>query len=372
MSRNILIWTQHLLGIGHLMRSMNVAAALGQAGHQVILVSGGHVADDVRPPDFSIVRLPPVRAKDELFDALADLNGEEVTPALMQQRKSLLLDAFNSFSPDCVITETFPFGRRLVQDEVIALISAAKALPRRPMLVSSVRDVLQRPRKTERALGMVAYAQAHYDMILVHGDESIVPAEASFPEIESVKHLLRYTGYIGRRPDRSPRRRDEVLVSAGGGAVGDVLIRAAVAARELSTLRRLPWTVVTGPLSANDVPDESGITFVRHLPNLSERLAHAALSISQAGYNTIVETIAGGTPAVVVPFETDREREQITRATCLAERGLLSVVRSDALTPASLAIAIDERVALGMPSHSINLEGQAGTVAALTSLLGES
>lgn len=372
MKRKILIWTQHLLGVGHLMRSMNVAAALGQAGHQVILVSGGHVSDDVRPRDFTMVRLPPVRAKDELFDALSDLNGDEVTPALMQQRKRLLLDTFNAFSPDCVITETFPFGRRLVQDELLALIATANALPRRPKLVSSVRDVLQRPRKTERALGMVAYAQSHYDMILVHGDESIVPAEASFPEIESIKHLLRYTGYIGRMPDAGPRRRDEVLVSAGGGAVGDALIRAAVAARALSTLRHLPWTIVTGPLSSIDMRDTQGITFERHLPNLSERLAHAALSVSQAGYNTIVETIAGSTPAVVVPFETDREREQITRATCLAERGLLSVVRSGLLTPASLAAAMDERAALGMPRHSINLAGQAGTVAALSELLGES
>jgi predicted glycosyltransferase len=106
--------------------------------------------------------------------------------------------------------------------------------------------------------------------------------------------------------------------------------------------------------------------FERHLPNLSERLAHAALSISQAGYNTIVETLAGATPAVVVPFETDREREQITRATCLAERDLLSVVRSELLTPTSLAAAIDERAARGMPRHSINLEGQAGTIAALS------
>jgi predicted glycosyltransferase len=120
------------------------------------------------------------------------------------------------------------------------------------------------------------------------------------------------------------------------------------------------------------VRDTQGITFERHLPNLSERLAHAALSVSQAGYNTIVETIAGGTPAVVVPFETDREREQITRATCLAERGLVSVVRSELLTPSSLAAAMDKRVALGMPSHSINLEGQAGTVSALSELLGES
>jgi predicted glycosyltransferase len=37
-----------------------------------------------------------------------DLHGEDVTPALMQQRKSLLLDTFNALSPDCVITETFP------------------------------------------------------------------------------------------------------------------------------------------------------------------------------------------------------------------------------------------------------------------------
>lgn len=370
MTAKVLIWTQHLLGMGHLMRSMNIAQALGQAGHQVILVSGGQVADDVRSQDFTIVRLPAVRAKDELFDELVDLNGQDVTPGLLLQRKQLLLETFASFFPDCVITETFPFGRRLVQDEVIALITAAHSLYRRPRIVASVRDVLQRPRKTERALRMVEYAHANYDMVLAHGDERIVPAETSFPELRRVRHLLRYTGYIGRMPSPGARRRDEVLVSAGGGAVGDALIRAAVAARELSSLRNLPWTVVTGPLSASDLRGTHGITFVRHLPDLSERLAHAALSVSQAGYNTVVETIAGGTPSVVVPFETEREREQITRATCLAARDLLTVVRSDQLSPASLAAAIDERAARGMPGHSINLEGQSGTVAALSELFG--
>lgn len=371
MTAKVLIWTQHLLGIGHLMRSMNIAQALGEAGHQVILVSGGHVADDVRPQDFTIVRLPAVRAKDELFDELVDLNGHDVTPELLHKRKALLLETFSAFSPDCLITETFPFGRRLVQDEVVALITAARSLSRRPRIVASVRDVLQRPRKTERALGMVEYARTLYDMVLVHGDDRIVPAETSFPEIEGVRHLIRYTGYIGRMPNPGPRRRDEVLVSAGGGAVGDALIRTAVAARDISSLRHLPWTVVTGPLSVNDLQNTQGITFARHLPNLSERLAHAALSVSQAGYNTIVETIAGSTPAVVVPFETDREREQITRASCLAARDLLTVVRSNQLSPAALAAAIDERVSHGMPSHTINLEGRSGTVAALSELLGQ-
>lgn len=372
MRRRILIWTQHLLGIGHLMRSMNIAQALGEAGYDVMLVSGGPVPAETTARPFGIVRLPPVRAKDELFDALVDLQGNEVTSALLEQRKAVLLEAFSKFSPDCVITETYPFGRRLVQDEVRALIGAARSLPRPPRIVASVRDVLQRPRKDERAVAMAELALSHYDMILVHGDETLIPADASFPEMRRIRHLLHYTGYVGRKAPSGPRRRNEVLISAGGGAVGDALVRAATEAHGLSRLRHLPWTIVTGPLSTAELRNAEGLFFSRNLPDLSVRIAHAALSVSQAGYNTIVETLAGQTPAVVVPFETDREREQITRAACLSERGILTVVRNVDLSPQTLAAAMDERFSLGMPAHAFNLDGQAGTVAAIGKLFGTS
>ena len=61
-------------------------------------------------------------------------------------------------------------------------------------------------------------------------------------------------------------------------------------------------------------------------PDLPALMAAAALSISQAGYNTLLELMAVRARAVVVPFEGGVETEQRLRADLLAEIGALEVV----------------------------------------------
>lgn len=367
--KRILVWTQHLLGIGHLMRAGHLCAALAARGHRVVLASGGHVPPDFPAQGFTIVPLPTVRAKDALFDALVDEAGADATPALLASRAERLLALHDALEPDCIVTETFPFGRRLVQDEVLALLDRAQAGGRRPRIVASVRDVLQRPRKTVRADAMVALARARYDLVLVHGDRDLMRAEESFPELAAIGDLLHYTGYMAPPASDAGGARRGVIVSAGGGAVGTALIEAALAARPMTRLAGEDWIVVAGPLADRLPPAPAGVQVVRTLPNLGSRLGSAVLSVSQAGYNTITEILAGRTPGVVVPFETDREQEQIMRATRLAARGLVGVVRAATLSPERLAQAIDVRHALGMPEHAINLAGQRDSADAIDALL---
>lgn len=369
MTPKIMIWVQHLLGYGHFMRAKLVAEALAGDGMDIVLLSGGPLPADTEVRGARLVRLPAVRAKDVLFDDLVDEQGQAPTQALMDARRDAVLGAFHAFAPDCVITETFPFGRRLLQAELLAIVDAVKASRKRTRLVASVRDVVQRPRKANRAEAMVAYAAQHYDAVLVHSDPTIISAEASFPEMAQVQSLLRYTGYVCRGVQADSPRRVDVLISAGGGAVGRRLIDVAEKARQLTRLRDLPWTIVMGPLSDGAVDTRGGVTRVRSLPDFPERLAHAALSVSQAGYNTITEALIARTPTVAVPFETDREQEQITRARGFEARGLLSLVRECDLTPETLAAAMDHALARGMADHSINLDGQAGTVAAVREIL---
>ena len=369
MSGRVLIWVQHLLGIGHFMRAKLVAEALADSGMEVLLLSGGLVPTGLTINGVRLVQLPAVRAKDELFDELVDLQGEAVTPGFMDARRVAVLDVFHAFKPDCVITETFPFGRRLVQAEVLSLIGAVKTSARKLKLVASIRDVLQRPRKPERAQAMVDLASRHYDCILVHADPAIVRAEEFFPEMAQVRDLLKYTGYIcrGKRVDGPVR--EEVIVSAGGGAVGQRLVETAEKARALSALKDRPWTIAMGPLSESEPMSLGGLSKVRTLPDFAERLPNAAASISQAGYNTIAEVLHARTPSVVVPFETDREQEQISRAKCFERLGLLEVLRDADLAPLALAQAIDRAYLKKMPAHEINLDGQQGTVRAVQELL---
>jgi predicted glycosyltransferase len=278
MSARVFIWVQHLLGFGHFARARVVAEALRDAGHTVTLVSGGVTPADAAPSGVSFVQLPAARAKNELFDELVDANGRDVDQAWREGRRDALLAAFREAEPDVVITETFPFGRRLLEFELLALLDAARRAPQRVKVVSSVRDVLQRPRKDERAMGMVARARDMYDAVIVHSDPSVIRLEQSFEEMAGIASRCVYTGYICADIPVTATPRHEVLVSAGGGAAGRELIQAAVAARAHSKLKSRPWTFVTGPLSEDYAPI-AGATMVRSLPDFHTRLAGAAVSV---------------------------------------------------------------------------------------------
>ena len=120
----------------------------------------------------------------------------------------------------------------------------------------------------------------------------------------------------------------EILVSAGGGAVGFPLLAAAIRAKKLTRHRHRRWRIVTGAnlpaaeraqldkLAAGD-PD---IAIEGFRNDFARLLAACHLSISQGGYNTVMELIATRCPSVVVPFAEGGESEQTLRARMLVER----------------------------------------------------
>ena len=369
MSARVFIWVQHLLGFGHFARERVIAEAVRDAGFDVTLISGGVTPAEVVPGGVSFVQLPAARAKDELFDELVDEHGRDVDQHWHGARRDRLLAAFRTARPDVLITETFPFGRRLLEHELTALLAEAKDAPQGPKIVSSVRDVLQRPRKDVRAVAMVERARAFYDAVIVHGDPRVFRVEQSFPEMTAIAQRCAYTGYIcADMPKRTGLRR-EILVSAGGGAAGQGLIAAALEARTYARPSDATWTFVTGPLTAMP-PAVEGVTMVRSLPDFRARLANAAVSISQAGYNTLIETVKAQTPAIVVPFETDREQEQLTRARAFADLGLVRMLRSKDLEPRALARLLDATIGSVPPTATIDFNGAAGTVRAINAVLG--
>src|SRR6185503_16177226 len=105
--------------------------------------------------------------------------------------------------------------------------------PERPLILSSVRDVVRDTASEERLRQTCEIIDAHRYRVLVHGDPKVVPFEVSFPAAASIEDRRHYTGYIVES-DLTPRGSqgtDEVVVSIGGGAVGAPLLRAALEAR---------------------------------------------------------------------------------------------------------------------------------------------
>jgi predicted glycosyltransferase len=280
-----------------------------------------------------------------------------------------------------LLIEQFPFGRRAFRFELMPLLAAARVQHRLPRIVSSVRDVLVYKASAERRREMVALAQIWFDRVLVHGDPNLIPLEASLPEADALAPLIRYTGYIvdptdGAADARTDSGRGEIIVSAGGGAVGEPLIRAVLAARPLTRVATRPWRLICGP----NMPQKSftqlawepppSVIVERWRPDLPTLLRNCILSISQAGYNTVMDVVQARARAVIVPFSEGNQTEQALRARVFASHGLLTIVDPATLAPEAIARAVDEALDAEPARIAIDLSGAEATareVAALCS-----
>ena len=369
----VLIAVTHLLGAGHLTRAAALARALAEAGHETVLVSGGAPSTIVSCGGARLVQLPPLRILGTAFSRLLDRDGEPADAALLDRRRAMLRDVLGETAPDAVVTELFPFGRRALAAEFLALVEAARARRPRPLVLASVRDILVAPERPERVAQAHARLAGLYDAVLVHGDPALVPLDASWPLDAATRGMIRYTGYVDADgPAPASGGRAGVLVAAGSGPAGLGLLRAAAGAA-----RRRPdleWCIRVG----HGVPEADYRTVGRGLaegvvararPDYRALLAGAALSVSQCGYNTAVDLLAAGTPALLVPFEAGGETEQRLRAEVLAARGLGRVLPEGDLSPGSLIEAVTAALAAPRPGpHGIDRDGAARSVAMIEGL----
>lgn len=354
MKKRVFFYVQHLLGIGHLRRAATLARAMAGGGLDVLLVSGGAPTDGLALGGARFHQLPPLRAADARLKELARLDGTPLDAAFRAERTRRLLDLFRSEAPDVLMTEQFPFGRTQLRFELLPLLEAAQDQPSPPWIVSSVRDVVRRSASPARVDEMVATFEA-FDALLIHADPALVRFDESFPAWDDVKARALYTGYVADSDPATPPHGDapsslvgkgEVIVSAGGGAVGAPLLRAALKARPMTALADRRWRLLVGPnVPAADQADLAkaagpGVVVEPVRGDFPTLLQNAALSISQAGYNTVIETLCHADRAVLVPFGTARETEQADRARLLVERGMVAAVPPDGLSPETLAAAV--------------------------------
>jgi predicted glycosyltransferase len=392
-SRSVLFHVQYLLGIGHLQRSLRIASALARDGLAVTLVNGGPPAAELTAdPKLRLVQLEPVRARDASF-ALIDDAGRAIDDALRARRREALLAAFAAARPDAVVIEGFPFARRAFAFELDPLIAAAQAAAPRPRVICSVRDIIAWRDDPARHRAIVERVCRDFDAVLVHGDPKLVPFEASFPAAPDIAERLIYTGYVydahlslaptptlphelGRGNLRGAGEdRGEVVVSAGGGAAGAVLLNAALAARRQGCLADAPWRLLTGAnlpeaeYAALRQSAPAGVTVERFRPDLPGLLRQCRISVSQAGYNTVLDIVMARARAVLVPFAAERETEQSMRAERLAALGAAELVRDSELSPTSLAAAIERAAAREPAAVMVNTDGAANSARIIAALI---
>ncbi|GAB4150381.1 MAG: glycosyltransferase [Cyanobacteria bacterium J069] len=387
--QKLLFYCQHILGIGHLIRSMEIVRGL-LADFEICFVNGGRVVEDFPiPAGVEVVNLPAI-ATDTEFQELRAIDPDQDLEAIFAARTSILLDLVDRFQPNVLVIELFPFGRRRFSTELIPCIEQAKANGAK--VVCSLRDiVVTKQDQTRHEDKICRLMNQYFDLLLIHGDPTFQPLELSFSRVKDLHCPVFYTGYVvqesadaemelplvdgdGQRPvgDHRPL----ILTSVGGGRFGHELLFCTVDAAQY--LEHLPHQILvfTGPFCPPEVFAEleskaaqrPNVTLQRYTPNLLAHMHQADLSISMAGYNTTMNVLTSGVRSMVLPFTGNDDQEQTLRAERLEELGIVRVIRPDDLQPEQFAKRVLDCLQQGPVGRSFDFHGVKKTAAHLKDL----
>ena len=349
--KQIFIYVQHLLGSGHLRRVEVIADYLANDGFGVTVASGGVDRPRFQQASVATIELPGIRS-DSTFSSLFDDKGTVVTDNLMSKRSEILQQALVATQPDMLVVESYPFARRQMRKEILALLDAAKnRLAKQVIIACSVRDVIQPKTNQRRIDETLSVIDRYFDFVLVHGDRDFIPFDQTFPQCSKFRDKLLYTGYISRPYVRKPnihRQANLIVVSAGGGAAGKILYDCAMEAATSGHGEKFDWLMLVGNSVDNDYftslqkQENQHIRVEWNRADFRDLLAACACSVSQGGYNTIMDLLVTRTPAVIVPFEGDGEVEQLTRAMALQQQHCVGVLRESQLQGSRLLRLISD------------------------------
>jgi len=371
---NIIYYCQHVLGIGHFFRSLEICRALSR--HRVTLLTGGPRVPSVTLPDHvHRVCLPELRMDTDFSGLLAADAGQSIE-AVKRRRAERLYHLVADRSPDLFIVELYPFGRRAFRFELEPVLEGIRKGTFAPCrVVCSLRDILVEKDHTEKYEARVIDQLDRYvDALLIHADPRVVRLEDTFGRTADIHIPVIYTGFVTPIPAPETRRvvrqrmnmADEdylVTASAGGGTVGFRLLETVVHAVKRSVNRgRIRLEVLSGPYMPDneyrilDAMADERVRVRRFDPEFPDLLAAADLAVGMAGYNTCMNILAAGIPALVRPF--GQNREQRLRAGRLAEWGRFYVLEDFDLEPQRLAIRMDQALSAQGPAPvGIDLDG---------------
>lgn len=352
----VVLYCQYVWGMGHLMRALELARAL--ARHSVTLVVGGPEVAAALPDHVALVRLPPLHMDERFTTLIADGAAAAELEAVKSARRRMLFELFARQRPELFIVELYPFGRSAFEFELVPLLEAVRAGRfGRIGCVCSLRDVLVEKRDPEAYRARVAaLLNRFFDLLLIHSDARLLPLEETFGPLDAIRIPWAYTGFIAPRPDFAAggRLRRElglapgerlVVASAGGGRSGFPLLAAVLeGCRRLQSRLALRLELFAGPFmpesefAALAARAGEGIGVSRFTARFIDYLCAADLSVSLAGYNTLMALLATGVPALVLPYT--RQREQPLRVEKLRPFLAIEVLHPDGLHPEALAASI--------------------------------
>jgi predicted glycosyltransferase len=354
--RRFLFFSNELIGLGHLRRTLSVANRLAEIEPESssLIVTGSPVVPWFgMPPRVDILKLPGW-TRDEHGDRRAGGLALDVS-GLHAVRAGIELAVATSFDAEVAVVDKLPLGPG---GELTEALEALRGFPR-CRVVLGLRDIDDAPDRVRREWGpdMRAAIERYYDAILVYGPASSPDAIRSVGWTD-LTVPVHHVGYLGwpmtdePAPDLPP---GYLLATVGGGHDGfrvlaDVLRAIRIEPLPCATL------VITGPLMARARIQElrglaAGIDaqVVEFREDIDRVLSGARAVVGMAGYNTVAETLRARRPALLVP-RTRPSQEQLVRARAVAAQPSYAMLDPDDVTPERMRAALAELLEFPKPA----------------------
>ena len=378
----LMFYCQHILGMGHLIRSIEIVRGL-IPNFQICFINGGQVIEEFEfPSEIEVINIPGVKTDTE-FNELRPVDDTLTMEEVENIRTNMLLNICDRFKPDILIVELYPFGRRRFSFELIPLVKKAKSMGTK--IVSSVRDIVVTKQNQQRHEAKVCnLINKYFDMLLIHGDPNFVKLDLSFSRIQDLNCQVHYTGYVV--PPLLPKtslikiETPSILVSVGGGRFGHDLLECVANTAPLLE-ERIPHhiQVFTGAFSPpvllkklqKITAEHNNIAVERYTPNLLNYMQQADLSIGMAGYNTTMNILSTGVRAMMMAFQGNNDKEQEIRVRKLDSLGRVNMIHPEDLEPENFAQQIITYLEQKPTQLNLNLDGVTNTNIYLKQLINE-
>jgi predicted glycosyltransferase len=356
----ITVYCQQVWGVGHFFRTREILKAL--SGHEVLLVTGGAPLASELPAYVHELRLPPMMM-DRDYTRLFSVERDRPPAEVRRERSFMLRQGFARHPCDIFLVEFYPFGRNAFRHEIQPLLDAIRRGAFGPVRVAcSLRDILvekKDPQAYERRV--LDSLNGNFDAVLIHADPHLVRLEETFRRAADIAVPQVYTGFVTPRPGEGARQRLRtalgiadherlVVASAGGGQIGARLLGPLLEGLCRSGMPAgVHLHAFTGPYMDPDdarrlmAMSQVRCQVARFADNFIDLLAAADLSVSMGGYNTCMNVLASGVPALIWPSPLDRE--QRLRARRLERIGAAAVLHESQFEASQLARSVVEQLA---------------------------
>ncbi len=331
--RRVMIYSQDGLGLGHLRRTSAIAARLTEITTDTAVLT---CMDSPAGPFFQAaagqdhVKLPSI-VKDGPGQWRANALPIEFAMA-HKLRADILAAAAEAFDPDLLLVDHMPHG---AQGELLPTLRYLRSERPATKIVIGLRDILDDPAVVERVWSTEGATEAlaeFYDLLLIYGAQDIFDAGAVYGFASVMEHRMAYAGFVGHQGrERLPKERDReralIFAMAGGGADGYPMLRAVVDAfPQIDAVLPSTLVVTTGPFMPPELRDDlrrramgDHVKVKTSVKDTWRYLRWSDAVVAMAGYNSSVEILRAGCPAVLVPRHGP-SAEQRMRARLFADQ----------------------------------------------------